>query len=57
MAQPFDCACGTPSCRGVVSGARDMTASQLEGYWLSGHIRKLKSEQQQEQHQTPVNRG
>lgn len=45
MAQPFDCACGTPSCHGIISGARDMSPSQLEGYWLAGHIRELKREQ------------
>lgn len=46
MAQPFTCNCGTPSCRGRISGAKDMTPAQLEGYWLSSHIRELKSEQQ-----------
>lgn len=49
MAQPFDCSCGTPSCQGRVGGAKDMAPSQLEGYWLSGHIRQLKRYQQQEQ--------
>lgn len=48
MAQPFACICGTPSCRGQISGARDMTTSELEGYWLSGHIRTLKSQQAQD---------
>ncbi|PSS00541.1 hypothetical protein BD289DRAFT_334217, partial [Coniella lustricola] len=47
MAQPFACNCGTASCRGTIAGARDMTTAQLAGYWLSGHIRKLKREQQQ----------
>ncbi|KYK55366.1 hypothetical protein DCS_07329 [Drechmeria coniospora] len=47
MAQPFSCHCGTPACRGTISGARDMTAEQLEGHWLSGHIRDLLAEQQQ----------
>lgn len=51
MAQPFACACAAPSCRGRISGAADMTARQLEGYWLSGHVRALKAEQQQEQQQ------
>lgn len=45
MAQPFECACAAPSCRGRISGAADMTARQLEGYWLSGHVRALKAEQ------------
>ncbi|KAL3960364.1 hypothetical protein ACCO45_005481 [Purpureocillium lilacinum] len=49
MAQPFDCLCGTPTCRGTISGARDMSAKQLEGIWLNGHIRELLDEQQQQQ--------
>ncbi|KUI58043.1 Histone-lysine N-methyltransferase ash1 [Cytospora mali] len=48
MAQPFDCSCGTPSCHGQISGAKDMTSSQLEGYWLSGHIRELKKDQKEQ---------
>ncbi|KAF6821851.1 galactose-proton symport [Colletotrichum plurivorum] len=44
MAQPFDCFCGTPSCRGRIAGARDMPRSQLEGLWLNGHIRELLEE-------------
>lgn len=44
MAQPFTCQCGKPTCRGTISGAKDMTASQLEGTWLNGHIRKLLEE-------------
>ncbi|ROW17040.1 hypothetical protein VPNG_01228 [Cytospora leucostoma] len=47
LAQPFDCSCGTPSCHDRIAGARDMTISQLEGYWLSGHIRELKKQQQE----------
>lgn len=46
MAQPFDCLCGAPTCRGTISGARDMTPKQLEGMWLNGHIRELLDEQQ-----------
>lgn len=45
MAQPFDCNCRTPSCRGRISGAKDMTEEQLNGYWLSRHIQDLKTEQ------------
>ncbi|CAN8103271.1 unnamed protein product [Discula destructiva] len=45
MAQPFTCNCGTPSCHGKISGAMDMPPAQLEGYWLSSHIRELKAEQ------------
>ncbi|WYZ36738.1 hypothetical protein EsH8_II_000244 [Colletotrichum jinshuiense] len=44
MAQAFDCFCGTPSCRGKIGGARDMTRAQLEGLWLNGHIRELLEE-------------
>lgn len=46
MAQPFDCLCGKPTCRGRISGASDMTPAQLEGVWLNGHIRALLDEQQ-----------
>ncbi|KAK3304351.1 uncharacterized protein B0T15DRAFT_238014 [Chaetomium strumarium] len=46
MAQPFDCLCGTPSCRGRIAGARDMTAEQLSGMWLNGHIRQLLEERE-----------
>ncbi|KAK3950434.1 hypothetical protein QBC32DRAFT_346527 [Pseudoneurospora amorphoporcata] len=45
MAQPFACLCGTPTCRGLISGARDMTDAQLSGIWLNGHIRELLEEQ------------
>lgn len=41
MAQPFDCNCGTPSCRGRISGAKDMKAAELQGTWLNGHIRAM----------------
>ncbi len=39
MAQPFQCLCETPQCRGTIAGARQMDSSQLEGYWLNKHIR------------------
>lgn len=55
MAQPFPCACNTPSCQGLISGAKDMTRQQLAGYWLSGHIRELKREQEQGQEQQSSN--
>ncbi|KAI1636166.1 hypothetical protein F4809DRAFT_641725 [Biscogniauxia mediterranea] len=51
MAQPFDCLCGAPSCRGRIAGARDMAPAQLSGAWLNGHIREMKEEQQQQQQQ------
>ncbi|KXX82751.1 Histone-lysine N-methyltransferase ash1 [Madurella mycetomatis] len=41
MAQPFDCLCGKPTCRGRISGAEDMNPEQLDGLWLNGHIREL----------------
>ena len=46
MAQPFDCLCGTPTCRGRIAGARDMTSTQLDGLWLNGHIRELLEERE-----------
>ncbi|KAG6037384.1 hypothetical protein E4U40_005559 [Claviceps sp. LM458 group G5] len=47
MAQPFTCLCNRPSCRGTISGAKDMKPSQLEGLWLSPHIRLLLENPQQ----------
>lgn len=47
MAQPFDCLCNTPTCRGRISGARDMTDAQLDGVWLNGHIIQALAEQRQ----------
>jgi hypothetical protein len=41
MAQPFECLCGTPTCRGTIDGARNMTAQQLSGMWLNNHIREM----------------
>jgi hypothetical protein len=41
MAQGFDCFCGTKTCRGFISGAKNMTSQQLEGIWLNPHIREL----------------
>lgn len=51
MAQPFDCLCGTPTCRGRISGARDMTLEQLDGLWLNGHIRELLEEREAQKEQ------
>lgn len=47
MAQPFECICAAPTCRGTISGARDMTSEQLDGLWLNNHIRELLDEQAQ----------
>ncbi len=44
MAQPFDCLCGKPTCRGRIAGARDMAPAQLDGLWLNRHIRELLEE-------------
>ncbi|KAL2392856.1 hypothetical protein ABEF93_002005 [Exophiala dermatitidis] len=43
MDQPFECKCGTKSCKGWISGARDMTPDQLRGYFLNAHIEDLRS--------------
>ncbi len=45
MAQPFDCLCGKPTCRGTIRGAKQMGEAQLAGTWLNGHIRELLDEQ------------
>lgn len=44
MAQPFDCLCGKETCRGRISGARDMTPEQLGSAHLNVHIRQLLAE-------------
>jgi len=45
MAQPFDCLCGAPTCRGRISGAKAMgEQGQLDGTWLNGHIREMLEE-------------
>jgi len=44
MAQSFDCFCGTPSCKGRIAGAREMSEKQLEGMWLNGFIRDMLEE-------------
>jgi hypothetical protein len=41
MAQPFDCLCKTSECRKVIKGAKDMSLSDLDEYWLSEHIKEL----------------
>lgn len=38
MAQPFDCHCGTPQCRGRIAGASQSEPSQLKDYWLNWHV-------------------
>ncbi|XXG97000.1 hypothetical protein Hte_003293 [Hypoxylon texense] len=55
MAQPFDCLCGKPACRGRISGAKDMAKSQLEGLWLNGHIHELLEERDHREDAKPGN--
>lgn len=55
MAQPFDCLCGKPACRGRISGAKDMTKPQLEGLWLNGHIHELLEERDSRKSAKPGN--
>ena len=33
MAQGFDCFCGAKTCRGFISGAKNMKKEQLDGLW------------------------
>jgi hypothetical protein len=46
MARPFECNCqaGEGVCRGLISGAKDMSREQLKGYWLNEHIVELLDE-------------
>ncbi|KAJ5444813.1 uncharacterized protein N7458_008685 [Penicillium daleae] len=44
MDQPFQCTCGASECRGWISGAKTMSADELDGYWLNGHIAELLNE-------------
>lgn len=46
MDQPFNCACGAGDgvCKGWISGAKNMSAEELEGYWLNDHTVKLLKE-------------
>lgn len=45
MAQPFNCFCGKPTCKKVITGAKDMPRQQLDGLWLNDHIHELLEEQ------------
>jgi hypothetical protein len=44
MAQGYECFCGAETCRGFISGAKDMGKGELEGVWLNAHIRGLLEE-------------
>ncbi|KAI0181312.1 hypothetical protein GGR52DRAFT_567543 [Hypoxylon sp. FL1284] len=57
MAQPFDCLCGKPACRGRIGGAKDMARSQLDGLWLNGHIHELLEERDRREGAPPGNGG
>lgn len=57
MAQAFECNCATPSCRGTISGAKDMSPKSLEGVWLSAHIRQLLEERDSANASVPVAPG
>ncbi|KAL4921473.1 hypothetical protein BDW62DRAFT_208453 [Aspergillus aurantiobrunneus] len=46
MAQPFECACGSRNCKGVIGGAGKMERDVLEGYWLNRHIVELLDERE-----------
>lgn len=53
MAQPFDCFCHAPTCRGRIDGAGNMTVKQLEGIWLNGYIREMLAEKEANGHAHP----
>lgn len=46
MDQPFHCNCGAGDkvCRGWISGAKNMSKEELQGYWLNDHIVALLKE-------------
>jgi hypothetical protein len=44
MAQGFSCLCHKPTCKGVIQGAKNMSARDLKGLWLNPHIRHLLEE-------------
>lgn len=46
MSQPFPCNCGSKACLGRISGAKDVPAEVLKGYFVNKHIQQLKEEQQ-----------
>ena len=38
MAQPFDCHCDSPRCKGRIDGASKMDSEDLKIYWLNEHV-------------------
>ncbi|KAI9643067.1 hypothetical protein NHQ30_008802 [Ciborinia camelliae] len=58
MSQPFPCACATPSCVGEISGAGQMNPRDLEGKWLSAHVRRgLEERERKERRENGVGNG
>lgn len=45
MAQPFECNCGTATCKKWIAGAKHMGMAKLQGLFLNGHIHELLEEQ------------
>lgn len=54
MAQPFDCTCGTESCKRWIAGAGRMDRAVLKEYWLNPHIVEMLRENDGE---NPRNKG
>lgn len=46
MDQAFDCLCGMKTCLGRISGAKDMSAAQLRGYYLNNYIKEMIAERE-----------
>lgn len=48
MDQPFQCLCGGGEgvCKGRISGAKYLTAEQVQGYWLNPHIEEMRAHNQ-----------
>lgn len=57
MAQGFSCFCGAATCRGLIRGAKSMSAADLEGVWLNAHIRQLLEERDASSNGTVVADG
>jgi len=49
MKQPFDCRCGSAKCKGVIRGAKYLTLSELEGYFVNNHIVELLKEREDQE--------
>jgi hypothetical protein len=45
MAQPFECNCGSETCRELIAGAKEMGKAKLHGLFLNEHINQLLEEQ------------